>query len=200
MTQIQPFVFLIRLKCKYISSMGIRSHGGGCATLLAVGRGQRTGRHLGGGAAWWTLPPRILPCWPVVCLTSPFGVGGAWKKKKKKGRQCVRPALNRLEPWTFLLLCLLVCHFLFYFNQSRSSHSKPSTHALTLLLPSLNLLFLLNLYSSLNLILVLIFHVYNTTTTMSPVFPFPFNTHQSHPGRWFGGSEASGWMTRCAVP
>lgn len=153
---------------------------------------------------WWSClmnPSSQNPPLLTGCLSDlPFWSRRSLGKKKKKGRQCVRPALNRLEPWTFLLLCLLVCHFLFYFNQSRSSHSKPSTHALTLLLPSLNLRFLLNLYSSLNLILVLIFHVYNTTTTMSPVFPFPFNTHQSHPGRWFGGSEASGWMTRCAVP
>lgn len=26
------------------------------------------------------------------------------------------------------------------------------------------------------------------------------NTHQSHPGQWPCGSEASGWTTHCAVP
>lgn len=204
MTQIQPFVFLIRLKCKYISSMGIRSHGGGCATLLAVGRGQRTGRHLGGGAAWWTLPPRILPCWPVVCLTSPFGVGGAWEKKKKKEDSASDQHLIGLNLGPFFCFaCWFVTSFFTLINQEAVIASPLLMHSLfyflRLTFSSLFIL-LLNLYSSLNLILVLIFHVYNTTTTMSPVFPFPFNTHQSHPGRWFGGSEASGWMTRCAVP
>lgn len=193
LTQIQPFVFLIWLKCKYISGMGIRSHGGGCATLLAVGRGQRTGRHLGGGAAWWTLPPRILPCWPVVCLTSPFGVGGAWEKKEDSASDQHLIGLN-LGPF----FCF-VTSFFTLINQEAVIASPLLMHSLCYFLRltfSSLFILLVNFYSSLNLILVLIFHVYNTTT--SPVFPF--NTHQSHPGRWFGGSEASGWMTRCAVP
>lgn len=74
-----------------VSSVCVGSHGGGRGTLLAVSGDQRAGRHLGGGAAWWTFPPSILSCSPVVCLTPPLRVGRALKMKE---RECMRKAIT----------------------------------------------------------------------------------------------------------
>lgn len=155
---------------------------------------------------WWSClmnPSSQNPPLLTGCLSDlPFWSRRSLEKKKKKEDSASDQHLIGLNLGPFFCFaCWFVTSFFTLINQEAVIASPLLMHSLfyflRLTFSSLFIL-LLNLYSSLNLILVLIFHVYNTTT--SPVFPFPFNTHQSHPGRWFGGSEASGWMTRCAVP
>lgn len=113
------------------------SHSGRGGTLLAVWGDQRACWHLGSGAAWRTFPPRILPCSPVVCLTAPLGVGGAYRNKSER---CTRMSLlsNTAPLLLFSLDSQMIRAWVIYCYRNSWKH--------TIILPSAGIVWLF--YSS----------------------------------------------------
>lgn len=177
-------VFMAKRQQAVLSCSVTVSYSGRCRTLLAIGGDQRARWDLGGGAAWWSFPPRILGYSTVVSLTPSLGVGrGAWKGRSTSGRSL---------SWCAMVSVLYRFSSIVVYSISISYPMSTFHHSFD--------------HSALENLVHIETRWFNNKKSMFFCWLRQYTpadsckTHQSHLGQWPCGSEACGWTRRCAVP